>query len=253
METVNICGFAVGRLTMSQVVDLLVSRARSGKGGWVALMNLEMLARAKRDPDYMQLLLKSDMVFADGMPLVWASKKIGLPLPERIPGVDLAKELLSDAYGLRISIIGGENPALALNKAGVANRERFQIHTARVEPSHQGVEEISRLLSEHGPQVVFLALGVGKQDVLAEKLKRRHPNAVFLGVGGSFEMIGGMKKRAPKGMQRAGMEWLFRLMIEPRRLWKRYLVNYPPGALWLIKCAREERRRLRRASTESQV
>lgn len=232
---------------MNDAVALVVSHVKRGKGGWLALVNLEMIARSKKDPNYGNMLKSADMVIADGMPIVWAAAKIGKPLPERVAGVDLTKNLLRDDLDLRISIIGGENPSEALQKAGVKKTSRFQIYTGKVELGEPGINQIAELLKQHQPQVVFLALGVGKQDFLADKLRRLFPSAVFLGVGGSFEMIGELKKRAPKWMQNIGMEWLFRLCIEPGRLWKRYLINYPPGAIHLISSVRMERRRLAKA------
>lgn len=248
MESVRICDLDVLRISMDEAVKLVENRAKLGDGGWLALVNLEMIARSKKDSAYASVLKSADIIIADGMPIVWAAKKIGKPLPERVAGVDLTKNLLADSLDLRISIIGGENPELALQKTGVTNTDRFQIFTGKVPSGNEGVSQIAEILSAHNPQIVFLALGVGKQDFLADKLRKQFPHAMFLGVGGSFEMIGEMKKRAPKWMQNVGMEWLFRLCIEPGRLWKRYLVNYPPGAVHLMKSVRAERRKLTNAS-----
>jgi N-acetylglucosaminyldiphosphoundecaprenol N-acetyl-beta-D-mannosaminyltransferase len=245
METVRICGLNVGRIGMEAAVEMIAERAKRRQGGWLALLNLEMVARAKKQSEYFELLKQADIVLADGMPIVWASNKIGLPIPERVAGVDLTQRLLADTFDFRISIVGGENPFLALTKIGIANLKRFQIETGIVQTDAKGVAKIEGMLKEHDPHLVFLALGVGKQDVIASKLKAVLPGAVIMGVGGSFEMIAGIKRRAPRAMQKIGMEWLFRLMIEPKRLWKRYLVNYPPGAIWLMRCVREEKRRLR--------
>lgn len=227
---------------MQEAVSLVVQRSRDGEGGWLALANLEMIARCKKDSAYESLLKSADIILADGMPVVWAAKKIGKSLPERIAGVDLAKNLLSDTHDLRISIVGGEDPPRALQKARVQQRDRFQIFTGKISGGDDGVTQVKSLLDEHQPQLVFLALGVGKQDFLADQLRQHFPKTMFLGVGGSFEMIGEMKRRAPKWMQNIGMEWLFRLCIEPRRLWKRYLIYYPPGVMYLKKSVKNQRK-----------
>ncbi len=235
MKTTPVCGLQIACHTLLELKDELVARASQGKGGWIVTLNLEMVSRAARDGEYRRLLEAADVVIADGMPIVWASRKKHpeQPIPERTTGADLTRLLIQ--LPLRVSIIGGEDPAKALDHLGVPLGDRIQIYSGKVSASPDGVEDMAKLLALHDPQVVFLALGVPKQDILALQLRSRFPKALFLGVGGSFELISGQKPRAPGWMQAWGLEWLFRLTREPKRLWRRYLLLYPYGALALLK------------------
>jgi N-acetylglucosaminyldiphosphoundecaprenol N-acetyl-beta-D-mannosaminyltransferase len=233
--TTNICGFDVTCLRMADATQEIVRMAKAGEGAWVALINLEMVSRARKDPEYAETLGAADMILADGMPIVWASGSLGTRLPERVAGVDLTRNLLDDSHALQVSIIGGEDPVSALATAGIKNTDRIQIDTGMVQATEEDVERLAASIRPHDPQIIFLALGVNKQDFLAVRLRKAFPKAIILGVGGSFELIGGQKRRAPQVMQRSGLEWLFRLLYEPRRLWRRYLLLYPTGALWVLR------------------
>lgn len=236
MSTARIVGLNLSTASAQEIAESLVADARAGRGKWVVTLNLEMVSRAARDKTYAALLEGADMVIADGMPLVWASKrKRGcLPIQERVTGADLTKELIADAAGLRVLIVGGEKPRVALEKIGV-DVSRVEIFDGAVETSDEHIDKIADLACGHGAQIVFLALGVPKQDKLAHALRQKCPSAVLIGVGGTFELIGGQKPRAPEWMQKRGMEWLFRLKSEPGRLWRRYLLLYPSGVRALLK------------------
>lgn len=231
----TVCGYQCLALPPNQIPAFLVEHLASGRGGWVLTLNLEMVSRSARDPAYGALTRSADFIIADGMPIVWASKlKRGVPaIPGRAAGVDLSTELIRATDPARIAVIGGDNPKRALDALGIADAGEVYVFDGRVTADDATAGRLAAELRKRGSRVVFLALGVGKQDDLAALLRERIPEALLLGVGGTFELIGGQKKRAPKWMQRAGMEWLFRLMVEPQRLWKRYLVLYWSGA-WLI-------------------
>lgn len=231
----TVCGYQCLALPPDQIPAFLVERLSAGLGGWVLTLNLEMVSRAAKDPAYGALTRGADLIIADGMPIVWASKlKRGVPaIPGRAAGVDLSTALIRATDPANIAVIGGENPKHALDALGIPDAANVYVFDGRVTADAATADLLATELRHHGSRVVFLALGVGKQDHLADLLRARLPGALLLGVGGTFELIGGQKKRAPRWMQRAGLEWLFRLMVEPQRLWRRYLVLYWSGA-WLI-------------------
>lgn len=138
-----------------------------------------------------------------------------------------------------VAIVGGIAPADALRTLGKDPTQYF-IFDGRVELDGKWVSDLASKIGDR--RAIFVALGCPKQEQLIAMLKPHLPAAVFIAVGGSFEMMSGMKARAPEWMQRAGMEWLHRLLIEPRRLWRRYLIEYPPGALALYREVRAARR-----------
>lgn len=233
-----LCGLPVSRATMKQTLDTILARIGQKKSTWVLTLNTEMLARFARNPGSHELLAQADLITADGMPLVWASRLKGpeQAIPQRTTGVDLV-----DAY-LRLStlpayaVIGGVNPAATLARYGEpAVRACRYLFDGRVDLSAGQIQQFADALRENEVRMLFLALGGEKQDQLAFRIRNAVPGLVVAGVGGSFEILGPQGGRAPKWMQNAGLEWLFRLTREPGRLWRRYLVHYPAGLGLLLR------------------
>lgn len=183
------------------------------------------------DLDYRRLLQSADTVIADGMPIVWATyfKPKALKIPERSTGSDLTQDLLQRVPANQIAILGGEEPQRALDKLQIPKREDVSIFDGIVKADAEWLGELVETWNSRDIRLIFLALGVPKQDHVAQILRELLPGVVLIGVGGSFELIAGHKRRAPVWMQLSGMEWLFRLAIEPRRLWYRYCVRYWMG------------------------
>lgn len=203
-------------------------------------LNTEMLARITRDPDYLDLVTKADIITADGMPLIWASRLKGgnQAIPERTTGVDLVDAFLRLPRLPAYSIIGGVEPSVTLARYGsTAEKACRYLFNGKIDLSDEQVQRFVEVLREREVKLVFLALGVPRGDQLALKLKSSMPNLVVTSIGGSFEILGPKGGRAPKWMQNMGMEWLFRLIKEPRRLWKRYFIQYPAGIGLLIRDA----------------
>lgn len=237
-DACTICGLPVSRGNLNSHVRELTSRAESGQGAWLLTLNTEMLARAVRDPDYWDLVKKADIITADGMPLVWASsvKRTDAAIAGRTTGVDLVDALLKSERVLRFAVIGGTSPRKTIDSYGPRAAQACSfLFDGKVEFSERQLTWFYEELTRHQTQVVFIALGVPKQDQLADLLRERLPHLILMGVGGTFEILGPNGTRAPKWMQRVGLEWLFRLAHEPGRLWRRYLINYPRGIWFLVK------------------
>jgi N-acetylglucosaminyldiphosphoundecaprenol N-acetyl-beta-D-mannosaminyltransferase len=230
---IRICEFDIEPLDLGQTTHAIRDRIQAGEGLWLVTVNLEMVSKAKREPAYHTLIHAADAFVADGMPLVWASRKKAPPgCPERVTGVDLVRELLAELDASQIGIIGGEDPAAAMKHLGF-DPDRVEILNERLTANGEAFDRIGQQFV--GRQVIFVALGVPKQDQFCLALRARIPNAVVMGVGGTFELLGAQKKRAPEWMQDRGLEWLFRLIQEPRRLWRRFFIAYPPGVLALLR------------------
>jgi N-acetylglucosaminyldiphosphoundecaprenol N-acetyl-beta-D-mannosaminyltransferase len=233
MHKAVICGFGVEVADPEVVVASLLESAARGEGSWLVTLNLEMISRAARDPSYRALLSHADLFVADGMPIVWASRlrRSGPPIGRRHTGVELVESLLVGANGLPVGVIGGARPQLALAKL---NCGAAYVDDGVIDLGSEWLERTVASLRAQGVRLLFVALGVPKQDYLAAALRERIPEAIVIGVGGSFELIAGQKPRAPAWVQRSGLEWAFRLLVEPRRLWRRYLLQYPAGVAWLL-------------------
>jgi len=227
----SICGLSVLACTYRQTLDHVIELVQQQRGATIVTLNLEMVSRAWTSPDYLAILQDADMLTADGMPVVWAShfKANAVRIPERTAGSDLTADLLHAIDANKIAIIGGETPMQALEKLQISGREAIYIDSGIISLDPNAIKTIAQTLESRQIRLVFVALGVPKQDLFARAIRAHLPNLVCIGVGGTFEMIAGTKKRAPGWMQASGLEWFFRLALEPRRLWNRYLVRYWSG------------------------
>jgi N-acetylglucosaminyldiphosphoundecaprenol N-acetyl-beta-D-mannosaminyltransferase len=219
-------------------LDEIMGRVARGEGAWLLTLNTEMLARSVRDPDYLGLMKTADIITADGMPLVWASrfKAYGAAIAGRTTGVDLVHAFLRSPDMPAFAVIGGRSPTVTIHTYGPQAVQACKfVFEDKVDLSEAQLSMFCRELEQRQVKVVFIALGVPKQDHLASQLRQRLPHLVLTGIGGTFEILGPGGGRAPGWMQRTGLEWLYRFSKEPARLWKRYLVSYPVGVWHLLK------------------
>ncbi|MEV4420647.1 WecB/TagA/CpsF family glycosyltransferase [Patulibacter sp. NPDC049589] len=216
-----------------------------GRGGRIVTANLDHFRRAASDADLKGLITAGDLVIADGMPLVWASRIAGRPLPERVAGSDLIRSLSKSARdaGCSVFLLGGRPGAAA--KAGRTLAAEFSglsvAGTSCPEPGFETepaeLERVGTEIALSAPRVVFVALGFPKQDRVIDILRGYHPDAWYVGVGASIDFVAGHVSRAPAWMQRSGTEWIFRLAREPRRLARRYVIHGLPFAIRLFAWA----------------
>jgi len=244
-------------LTQREVEDLVANDMREGRGGWMVTANLDHLRRMHQDFALRAHVATSDLIVADGMPLVWASRIAGTPLPERIAGSDLIYTLSERAASERagVFLLGGKDGAPA--KAAEALKARYSDLTVTgtlcpefgFEGDARRLEQVIETVVRAKPALVFVALGFPKQDRLIPLLRARHPDAWYVGVGASVDFVAGFVERSPGWMQKTGTEWLHRMAREPRRLADRYLRQGLPFAARLGVWAFRERFRNRGNST----
>lgn len=241
-ETVQILRVPVHSATLERAADHVVRSALSGQGGWVITPNLDILRRTTKDPAFRRLYDQTTLRLADGMPLVWASKLRRTPLPERVAGSDLIFLLVAKAaeQGASVFLLGG-NPGAAEKSAELLLAKHPALRIAGIACPPPGFEKdpdaMSALKSQvlaAQPHIVLVALGSPKQELLIEMLRRDLPAAWFLGIGITFSFVAGEVQRAPVWMRRVGLEWSHRLIQEPRRLARRYLIDGVPFAFQLF-------------------
>ncbi len=242
-KRVSLLGIWIDPLPLDIFMQKLEERMRRGKGAYVVTPNVDHIIRLKTDGEFREIYQQASFVVPDGMPLVWASRWLGKPLPERITGADLLPRLSSRAAksGRSIFLLGA-TPSVCRGVMDRLRREHPAIKIAGhysppfgFEKCRDELEKIVRALKQAKPDVVFAALGTPKQEKLIYYLRTRVPVKLFLGVGAAFDFYSGQKKRAPGWLQKAGLEWAFRLVNEPGRLWKRYLVDDPRFFWWVAK------------------
>jgi N-acetylglucosaminyldiphosphoundecaprenol N-acetyl-beta-D-mannosaminyltransferase len=234
--TVPLMGVRVACVTERQVTTHVISSIRAGIGGWIATPNVDHLRIISEQPDLLRMVNEASLRVADGMPLVWASRLQGMPLPERITGVGLALSLATAAAraGKSIFLLGGD-PGDAEAAAAVLKRINPDLKIAGIMCPPAGFEqdslrmtEISNALRSTKPDLVYSCFGFPKQELVICALRDRVPSAWFLGLGGSLAIVSGRTRRAPEWMQNIGMEWAWRLQLEPWRLFHRYIVRDLP-------------------------
>ena len=240
--SVELMGVRVDQIDGPGAIDRIMSSIEAGVGGWVLTPNVDILRRIVTDPDFARLAAQADLSIADGMPLVWASRLQGTSLPARVAGSELVFPLTREAarHGYPLFLLGGapgtaEETAFAL----LDHAPTARIAGAYAPPEgfeHEDLEllRIIRMLRDNAPDIVLCAFGCPKQEQLMVKLRQWLPATWFIGVGGSFTIASGQTPVAPMWMRRAGLEWLHRLRLEPRRLFRRYIVHDLPFALRLL-------------------
>ena len=243
---VLIRGMPIHFITLAETVKHVLDACRAGKGGWVVTPNLDILRRFKRSATFRNLVASSSLNVADGMPLVWASRIAGQPIPGRVNGTDLMVELCKavSEFDHSVYFLGG-NQGTA-DKTADAMKQQFPgLRVAGClcpefgfESNIDAVKEIENQIVAAKPKIVFVGLGSPKQDVLINMLRLKFPDIWWLGVGVSFSFIAGDLARAPEWAKNNGCEWVYRLMVEPKRLFKRYLVDgIPFFATTIVACA----------------
>jgi N-acetylglucosaminyldiphosphoundecaprenol N-acetyl-beta-D-mannosaminyltransferase len=248
----RLMGAPIGIVTEAHAVQTIVDTAHAGRGHWTITANLDHLRRYRSEPPARNLIDEADLVVADGMPLIWASRLAGRPLPERVAGSRMVWSICEGASvrGQSVFLLGGAR--------GVAERaaevfcERYpdlRIAGTACPPmgfqdDEQELARIRRALTEADPQIVFVALGFPKQDLLIRTLRGWLPHASFLGVGISLSYVTGDVSPAPDWVCALGLEWAYRLSQEPTRLVRRYLIDGLPFAARLMASALWHRLRL---------
>jgi len=222
----------VDRVDIRETLELIETFIGERTPHRIVTVNLEYLRHAHSDPSFRAALDAADLAVADGMPLVWLSRLFRRPLRERIAGVDLADRCawLASIKGYRLFLLGA-GAGVAQSTAEVL-RERYPglavagTYTPPLgEFSAAEERRIEAAIAAAQPDILLVALPTPRQELWNHANARRWNVPVVIGVGAAFDMLSGEVRRAPAWMQRSGFEWLFRLVREPRRLWKRYLVH----------------------------
>jgi N-acetylglucosaminyldiphosphoundecaprenol N-acetyl-beta-D-mannosaminyltransferase len=229
-------------VTQTQAINHILNSLAHEKGGWAITPNLDHLRLYHQNSDLVPLYEDADLVLADGMPLLWAANLQGTPLPQRVPGSELIYTLTAAAARAHRSIfLLGGNAGAAEGAARELKRLDPALTIAGTHCPPFGFEKdpdqlqlIIDTLTATSPDIVFVGLGFPKQEKLIQTLRPHFPRAWFLGVGISFSFVSGEIHRAPRWLQRLGLEWIHRMAQEPGRLFRRYILHDLPFAVRLF-------------------
>jgi N-acetylglucosaminyldiphosphoundecaprenol N-acetyl-beta-D-mannosaminyltransferase len=227
MRRVQILGLPIDTLTMEETIGLIFHSIQNNKPLQHVVVNAAKMVNAQRDEALRQSIVESDIVNADGQAVVWASRFLGSPLPERVAGIDLMQRLvkLADEKGLKIYFLGAEEDVVhgVVSKYKSVYSERIIAGFRNGYFSPEEEEKVASDIRDSCAHILFVAMTSPKKEIFLNKYKALLNIPFIMGVGGSFDVVAGKVKRAPVWMQRWGLEWLYRVYQEPKRMWRRYL------------------------------
>lgn len=227
----RILGVHVDALTWNEVQSRILCWAKDRQSRYVSVCNVHSLVTARRQAQFGTVLRQADLTTPDGMPLVWCLRKRGFPRQERIDGPELMHRLcrLAAVHGISVFLYGGTSDGLErLERRLRADMPQLRI-AGRWAPPFRSLtadeqRDAAKRINDSGAGIVFVGLGCPKQEIWMHA-NRCLVAGVMIGVGAAFDFHAGLVRRAPPWMRRNGLEWLYRLASDPRRLWRRYLVT----------------------------
>jgi N-acetylglucosaminyldiphosphoundecaprenol N-acetyl-beta-D-mannosaminyltransferase len=223
------CNFS--NLTKEETIDKIVKSIDQNKKIVYMDINADKVVTIYKDPNMQKYVDEADIVNPDGMAVFWASKFLGKPLKERIAGVDLFVELIkvSAEKGYRIYFLGAKQEVIELMIEKIRREYGDSVIGGYRNGyfSEEDEENICNEINKSNSQLLFLGITSPKKEYFIERNKDKLNVNFIMGVGGSFDVVSGKIKRAPLIMQKLGLEWLFRIYQEPKRLWKRYAKTNP--------------------------
>lgn len=224
---------------MNETVMQIASRIRLRQFTQHVVVNVAKVVNMQKDTSLSESVRACDIINIDGMGVVWGARFLGHPVPERVSGVDLFDRLLGmvTVEGFPVYLLGGTADVV----------EQTAVNVARHHPSlqiagcHHGYfwddeQNLVERIRQSGARLLFVAITSPKKEIFINKWKDKLNVDFVMGVGGTFDVVAGKVRRAPLWMQRCGLEWLFRVIQGPRRMWRRYFVTNLAFAGMLIKC-----------------
>ncbi|MCI1047009.1 WecB/TagA/CpsF family glycosyltransferase [Caballeronia zhejiangensis] len=230
------CPFDVA--SMNETVELIGERIASGTFTQHVVVNVAKLVHMRKDPRLAAAVRACDIINVDGMGVVWGARMLGHQVRERVAGIDLFDELLGLAtrQGIPVFLLGSKPEVV--EKTVIVVRERHP--GIPLAGWHHGYfwddeEATVELIRRSGAKMLFVAITSPKKEVFIERWNEKLGVSFVMGVGGTFDVVAGKVSRAPRWMQQSGLEWAYRVIQEPRRMWRRYLVTNSAFAWMLLK------------------
>ena len=232
-------------VTLPEALDAVDAMIAGGGVHQHLSVNVAKVVAAHRDPAMRAMIHEADLVTADGQPILWAARLLGSPLRERVTGIDLMFGLIERAAsrGYRLYLLGAR-PEIVDAVAERIGREHPGVTLAGVQHGYWDRKAEAAVvdgIAATKPDILFVALGSPEKEQFLARWKETIGAGFVMGVGGAFDVYSGLRRRAPRWMQRAGLEWFYRLAQDPRRMSSRYLSD-GPRFLWLVLKARLARR-----------
>jgi len=217
---------------LDRIEDFIATGRMTGKGHQIATVNADFVVKSLHDAELRRILQEADMATADGMPLVWSARLLGVPIEGRVTGADMVPALAKRAAekGHSLYFLGAA-PGIAEKAAKILQQRYPGLTIAGIaSPSPEAVQNgdpaIIAACKAAKPDILLVAFGNPKQEKWIYRHAEELGIPVMIGVGGTFDFIAGVTRRAPQWMQQSGLEWIYRLLQQPGRLWKRYTTDF---------------------------
>lgn len=227
MSRINLCNIPVDALTMQQTVSLIDKAIEERRPVHHVVINAAKVVNAQKDAALKESIVSCDIINADGQAVVWASRFLKVPLPERVAGIDLMENLvkLGAEKKYRIFFLGAKEEVVK-KVVDVYTKMYSKDIIAGYRNGYFTKEEeaiVATQIADSGASILFVAMSSPKKEIFLNTYKNLIQTPFIMGVGGSFDVVSGLVKRAPVWMQKSGLEWFYRVIQEPGRMWKRYL------------------------------
>lgn len=237
-ERILLMGCKIDNLTMQETLDKVAGFIHSRQPHQHVVVNVDKLVKASRDPVLRRIINACALVNVDGMPVVWASRLLGTPLKERVAGIDLFDALMQRAAqsGWRVFLLGAREEVVAGVVAHYRERLPALIICGWRHGYWHGQQEEAQVVEQvraSGADLLFVAIASPQKEQFLERHLAAMQVPFAMGVGGSFDVVAGKVKRAPFWMQRAGLEWFYRFLQEPHRMFRRYFLD-DAAFFWLL-------------------
>ena len=234
---INILNCPIDKLTMKETIDKIDKSIQEKSNLHHVVVNAAKMVHMQKDKELYNSVVESDIINPDGQAVVWASKFLGQPLPERVSGIDIMQNLVELAYkkNYKIFFFGAKEEVVksVVDKYISLYNHNIIAGYRNGYFSKNEEENIAKEIGQSGADILFVAISSPTKEIFLNKYKDIINIPFIMGVGGSFDVVSGKVKRAPLWMQRYGLEWFYRFLQEPRRMWKRsFIIN---GLfIWLI-------------------
>jgi len=224
---INILNCPIDKLTMDETLNKIDQSIQNKIHLQHVVVNAAKMVHMQKDKELYDSVVSSDIINADGQAVVWASKILGQPLPERVAGIDLMQNLvkLADEKSYKVFFFGAKEEVVK----GVVDKYSAMYSPDIIAGYRNGYfnkedeESIAREIAESGADILFVAISSPTKEIFLNRYKEVINTSFIMGVGGSFDVVSGKVSRAPLWMQKYALEWFYRFLQEPRRMWKRYL------------------------------
>ena len=228
-ERIDFMGCLIDNLSMEETLRKIESFIASGRPHQHVVVNVDKVVRASKDPGLRRIINGCSLVSVDGMPVVWASRLLGKSLKERVAGVDLFEALVTHAgeKGWRVFFLGAREEVVRA-VADLYARKYPRLRVAGFRNGYWSPEEeagVVRLIADSRPQLLFVAISSPKKEEFLSRHQAEMRVPFAMGVGGAFDVAVGRVKRAPRWMQKCALEWFYRFLQEPGRMFKRYFID----------------------------